>query len=373
LEAKLIKQHQPKYNVRLKDDKRYLYIGITRETYPRVTLIRRPEKTDNLLDWFGPFPSASSVKEVLRILRRVFPFRSCRRLPSKPCLYYHLKLCPGVCIKKIPKEEYQNTIKQIRFFLNGKLRVLLSQMEKQMIKAAKSLDFEKAQRLKNRIKKIQHLLFVFQKSPQEEKVQKQLVLLRRLLVKYQNIDPLVIYRIEAYDVARLGNKIVVGSMIVFINGEPDPSEYRRFKIEDFRGDPQAIAKVVARRLKHQEWVYPQVILIDGGRPQVQAVFQVLKLKNLAESICLLGLAKKKEILVIPQINKEQILSWKTLSLSCSSPVLQLLQYARDEAHRFAQNYYKLLLKKSFLRKMRNIADTSVSNYVSNQKRQKQTK
>jgi excinuclease ABC subunit C len=146
-------------------------------------------------------------------------------------------------------------------------------------------------------------------------------------------------------VANLGEKIIVGAMAVFIDGEPSNSLYRQFKIQGSWNDPQGLKEIIKRRLAHQEWIYPQVILVDGGKGQVSAAFEALREKDLVGQIGVLGLAKKEEKIFIPKISQNQIIGWKLLSYSPELPVLQLLQYARDEAHRFAQRYYKKLLKK----------------------------
>jgi len=344
LEARLIKQYQPKFNVRLKDDKRYLYVGITKEKYSAVRLIRQPEKTDNLLAWFGPFPTAQSIREILRLIRRIFPFRSCRKLPKSPCLYYRLNLCPGMCIQAV--EDYPQTIYKIRLFLNGNISSLINRLTREMKKAAMNLKFEQANQVKQQIEKIQALLGQFKQIPEEEKPHQQLEQLRRMIVRYQEFDPFVIHRLEAYDVANLGEKIIVGAMVVFIDGEPDSSLYRQFKIQGLWDDPGGIRQILKRRLAHKEWLYPQVILVDGGKAQLRAAFEALRDKNLVKQIPVVGLAKKEEKIFIPRVVKETIVGWKTIKYWSSSLVHQLLQQARDEAHRFAQRYYKKLLKKA---------------------------
>lgn len=344
LEARLIKEYRPFFNVRLKDDKRYLYVGITKEEFPTVCLIRQPENQIGLLAWYGPFPSAYSLKEILRLLRRIFPYRSCKKIPKTPCLYYHLKLCPGMCVE--PVEDYNQTISNIKAFLDGKISFLVSDLEKNMKRSAEDLQFEKAAGYKRQIQMIENLLRRFKRHPEEEKIQKQLESLRRLLVRWQGIDPVIIHRLEAFDVANLERKIVAGAMAVFIEGEPDNSLYRQFKIKKkVGGDPQALKEVLERRFKHPEWIFPQVILIDGGKTQVGAGFEVLKKYDMVDQIAVLGLVKKKETIVTPKIKKEKIAGWKLLSLSSRSPALLLLKHARDEAHRFAQRYYKKLYRK----------------------------
>lgn len=346
LEAKLIKEYQPPFNVRLKDDKRYLYAGISKEKFPRVFLLRAPEKTSSLLYWFGPFPSAQSIKEILRLLRRIFPFRSCQRLPKKACLYFHLNLCPGVCEEKISPSQYQKTIKKIKFFLEGNIAGLLEKLNLEMKQLAAKCQFEEAEIKKRQILMIKNLLGKFRQFPEEEKTKRQLEWLRKILIKYQKIDPLVIHRLEAYDVANLGKDVVVGAMAVFVQGEPETSSYRQFKIKTKSGgDAGALKEILRRRLKHQEWLYPQVILVDGGKAQVSSVFQVLAENQLEKQIALIGLAKKEEKLVIPQAAKGKIFRWQSLKEEKNKEGLSLLQYARDEAHRFAQRYYKKLHQK----------------------------
>jgi len=343
LEARLIKQHRPKYNVRLKDDKRYLYVGLTKELYPQIKLIRQPESESSLLAWYGPFPTAASIKEILRLLRRVFPYRTCRKLTDKTCLYYHLNLCPAMCLGTV--RDYPKTTKKIMIFLDGQINPLVKKLQKEMETLAKKEEFEQAGQLKRQIQMIKGLLHRYGRGEDEEKPQRQMDELRKLLVKYSGIEPNKIERLEAYDVANLGENLIVGSMVVLQNGEPDKSQYRQFKLTWSGGDPGGIKQILSRRLTHQEWLFPQVILVDGGKTQVAAAFEALREKNLFKTIPVLGLAKKEERIFIPKVIKEKIVSWKTFKYQSSSLIHQLLQQARDEAHRFAQRYYKKLHRK----------------------------
>lgn len=365
LEANLIKKYRPKYNLRLKDDKRYLYIGIAKSPY-RVFPTRRPELEKNLFDWFGPFPSAGSVNRVLKIFRRVLPYCSCRKPSRRQCLYFHLNLCPG--IENLSSEEYRQDINKIRRILGGKTSLLLKSLEKKMKEAAKKLEFEKAQKLKNQVQALQYVTQGWRTIPKDDlEPSIALIKLKRLLIRHQGIDPITINKIEGYDVSNLGRNIIVGSMAAFTNGHPEKSLYRKFKInldpktkdswshwEVFQhkkttvsSDPVSIHQIVRRRLNHPEWLYPQLILVDGGKAQVSAAFKAIKEKGLVNQICLLGLAKKKETIIIPRIKKGEIANWKLLNYSPRSSALQLLQQVRDESHRFAQRYYKHLhLKKT---------------------------
>jgi len=344
LEAKLIKQHQPKFNVRLKDNTRYLYIAIHQDPFPYLYIVRRPELEKDLLDWYGPFPSANTTRRVFRFIRRIFPYRSCRTLPSSPCLYYHLKLCPGVCFQ--PVKNYPHTIRQIRRLLSGQSKTLIKNLERKMKRLAKELKFEEAQTVKKQIVALQHITQTWRAS-EDEPLWQGLWGIRQILVKYQKIEPTTLQKIEGYDISNLGEKIAVGSQVVFINGQAEKSLYRKFNLhQKIRHDPAGIREIISRRLKHSEWLYPQLILVDGGKTQVQAAFAALKKHHLVGQIALLGLAKRQEVIVIPKIEKERITSWKLLKLSCHSPALRLLQQVRDEAHRFAQKYYHLLHRKT---------------------------
>ena len=217
LEAKLIKAYQPKYNVKLKDDKGYPYIAISREKYPRVFMTRRRIK--NALH-LGPFTNNKVIREVLKVSRSIFPFRSCRSLPKKPCLYYHLKLCPAPCFKKTP--EYQKTVKNLIIFLTGKEKKLLKNFEKKMAKASQNLEFEKADFYKKQIEKIQETIRIamsqfdnFSDHPS---------------FFPENISQL--QRIECIDISSFAGQEATGSLVVFKNGKPSKKDYRRFKIKE---------------------------------------------------------------------------------------------------------------------------------------------
>ncbi len=347
LEARLIKQYRPKYNSLLKDDKRYLYVGVSKEKFPKIYLLRKPEIEKNPADWFGPFPTASAIKEILRLLRRIFPYRSCKKLPAKPCLYHYLKLCPAPCIN--PAENYSQSIQKICLFLSGQIKPLIKLLTDQMKEAADKEAYEEAEILKRQAQMIEDLLARRPKSANQGRTEKQLQQLKNLLIRYQGYDPFLIHRLEAYDISNLGKEIIVGSMVAFTNGEPETDQYRQFKIlNQGQDDFGSLKQVVLRRLNHQEWVLPQVILIDGGKGQVSAVFEALKEKRLVGKIGLLGLTKEKETIVVPRIQENRIRAWKKLLYSRSSPALQLLQQLRDESHRFAQRYYKKVHQKKTL-------------------------
>jgi len=337
IEAKLIKQYKPKYNVQLKDGKRHLYLGITEDDYPRLKVVRRPELED-LKFWAGPFPSSAALKQLLRWIRRIFPYCSCSPGRKRPCLYYQIDLCPGPGI--ISKEKYMENIKNIIKFFSGKSEELLDQLKNEMKEFADSQQFEQAQEIKDQIDQLERIIYSSKRlSGQELEIDYGLKTLKKILIENQGIDPFYLQRIEAYDIANLSDKLIVGAMTVLMNGEIDASEYRMFKVRrQGQDDPRALVEIILRRLNHEEWLYPQLILVDGGRPQLRAVVPVLRQFDILGETGLIGLAKEKETLVIPKIQGNKIAGVKRVNLPKNSPALKLLQVARDEAHRFAQKY-----------------------------------
>ncbi|PJC28795.1 hypothetical protein CO053_02720, partial [Candidatus Shapirobacteria bacterium CG_4_9_14_0_2_um_filter_40_11] len=288
LEAKLIKQHKPKYNIQAKDGKSYLYIIISKEFPNRISASRSPEKEQDLLAWYGPFPSGREVQEILKVVRRIFPFRSCANLPKRVCLYHHLKLCPGVCV--FPNNNYQKTILCIRQMLSGKTGNLIKSLEKEMKSFAKATDFEKAGEIKFKIDSLQRLTQGWKNIPKDSQyLAKGIEEIKGILIKYGGINLLAVNKIEGYDVSNLGNQIIVGSMVAFSRGEPDKSQYRKFNLKynlNFQDDPEGIKQIVRRRLNHPEWILPQVVLIDGGKTQIASGFSALKEKGLENQIAL---------------------------------------------------------------------------------------
>lgn len=344
LEAQLIKEHRPKYNSSLKDDKSYLYIAVSKDKPERIFLAKRVELKSNVSSWYGPFTTSSDARQILKTLRRIFPFRSCKKLLKRPCLYHHLKLCPAPCLA-LPNT-YPETMRKIRLILSGKTANLTKSLEKQMKDAASTLNYEEAQVFKKEAYSLKALTSGWQSVPKEKQSSsKTFYELRKILTKYQGSDPTTLNRIEGYDVSNLGKDIIVGSMVAFVNSEPDKSQYRKFNLKyNLAGqdDPEGIKQIIFRRLNHPEWVYPQLILVDGGKTQLTAAFKAIKERNLEKHISLLGITKEEELIIIPKIAKQKIIAWKSLRLSQSSLILQLLQRIRDESHRFAHKYSREL-------------------------------
>ncbi len=357
LEAQLIKKHQPKYNVSLKDDKHFLYLKITKEEFPQVGTARKQTSEATL---FGPFPSAKTVRFILKQIRKIFPYRSCSNLPTasrlsqkQACLYYHLGLCLAPCLNNNSqnKKEYRQQIRAIKKILSGQSQSLIRQYEKEMKTIAKSGNYEAALKIKKvrdglifltSQQKIDPNLFLADLDLKKDN-QDRLKSLQALLSSHFTKLPLNLNRIEAYDVANLSGQEATGSMVVFILGQPDSSQYRQFKIKQTTqaNDPKMIAEAIERRLKHPEWPYPNLIIVDGGKPQLSAALKVLGTNKL--EIPVLGLAKKEETVIIKKENY-----FYSLNLEPQEPALLLLKTIRDEAHRFAQKYHHYLRKKVFL-------------------------
>lgn len=345
LEANLIKKFLPLFNIRLTDDKDYLYIGLTKEDFPKVITIRKQDLKKTKKYW-GPFPSSKTVRNTLKQLRRIFPWCSGGRgrWYKGACFYYHLGLCPGVCVGLISKEEYSRIIRRFSKFLEGKKEELVEELTLEMRNLSEQQDFEQAGKLKKIIDGINYLtqtnrtkLYLENPNFLEEETKKALEDLKKDL----NLEKLP-ERIEGYDISNIQGKEAVGSMAVITDGEIDKSQYRKFKIHiSGRANDVGMHKeMMRRRLKHKEWPFPDLIIIDGGRGQVRGV--KLEIENLKFKIPVFGLAKKQEWLYPPD--------GKIIKLPKKSLSLRLLQNLRDESHRFAVAYHRELRDRGMISK-----------------------
>lgn len=359
-EARLIKEFQPKYNISLKDDKSFIYVFIsTYEDLPKIFVIRRPKitVTDKAIyknlkgEYFGPFPSANTLRRLLKTIRRIFPYCQQTR-NTKPCFYSQLGLCrpcPGYIIRqdsKVYKElkrSYRLNIFRIIKLFNGKTHSLRSDMEKEMKKYIKDLDFESAQATKEQLQFLGNLStyaaadeMLKDANQIKQNMRVQVDSLRSSLKPYF-LSPLSISKIEAYDISNFQGDSAVGSQIVFIAGLPEKSLYKRYKIKTVRGinDAAMMSEVLSRRFKHREWPYPDLILVDGGKAQVAAGLKILTAHNL--HIPMIGLAKRFEKVLV---RKAKIF----VEAKISPAALILLKRIRDEAHRFALSYHRQRFK-----------------------------
>ncbi len=448
LESTLIKEHMPRYNVRLRDDKAYPFIKITNEEYPRICIARKRERDG--AQYFGPYPSSKTVRELIKIASG-FGIRRCKKkLPCPPCLNFYIKQCAAPCLGEVTKEEYLYIIKNVTNFLGGKRSQLIQSLKEKMDSLSGMQEYEKAGLVRDQINALEELsekqrvsvpcqkkqdiiayatlnnacslqifhisegklrgrdtfslntagsdeievLSSFIKqyyqdvSPPEEiivpveltdeailhwlsdkeaklktpknKVEKGLMNLAQenamMLLNQKVLSlrkskneallnlqkalalPVVPSTIEAFDISNISGTDATGSLVAFENGEPDKKKYRRFRIKTNQGadDPAMVAEVVTRayaRRKKEGKRMPDLILIDGGKGQLNAALAALKVLNLKLNTA--ALAKEFEYIYLPERKTPLI-------LPKDSPALQLLQRIRDEAHRFALGYHRKL-------------------------------
>jgi excinuclease ABC subunit C len=364
-EARLIKDIQPPYNTDLLDDKTFPYLEITTgDDFPGVYITRKPRAKGSRL--FGPFASAKDLRAVFVELQKIFKFRSCnldiraddeKRRFFRPCILYSINQCIAPCGAKIEKVEYRSIIKDLLKFLQSKRSTALRQLKKEMEAASATREYEKAGMLRDRIGLIEKL---DERGEPDEDVQPEVFAAEpaEALVKLQKIlnTPNQVRIIEGIDIANIGGKEAVGSLVKFIDGRPFKAGYRRFRIKTVEGsdDYAMIAEVVKRRYKYAiagEELWPDLILIDGGLGQLHAAETALRELLTAEhaenaekiliNLRLSGIAKREEEIYFQGTSKP-------MKLPRHSPVLKLLQYVRDEAHRFAQHYFHILQRKKLL-------------------------
>lgn len=325
LESQLIKKYEPLYNAKEKDDKSFLHVLITKEDFPRVLLVRGKSLPIVALAKMGPFTSATSIREALRIIRKIFPYNihlaSTIGKYKRSCFDYELGLCPGTCIGAINRTEYLKNIRNVKLFLSGKKKLLITKLEKEMKGASKKLEFEKAEKLKRQIFSLKHIRDVALIA--DEKLE-------------TNDRGQATRRIEGYDVSNISGTSAVGSMVVFQNSKPNKDEYRKFKISTLiSSDDVGMIKEVLRRRFNNPWPYPAIILIDGGRAQVNAARAVLEEFGL--KLPIVGIAKGAGR------KKNEFVGYR------STPHEEkILIKVRDEAHRFALSYHRKIRNARFI-------------------------
>jgi excinuclease ABC subunit C len=323
LESKLIKEHNPHYNAKEKDDKSFTCVVITKEEFPRVLTMRirdyekRFTKKDSLAV-YGPFASLTQLREAMKIIRRMFPYRDICELNSpKPCFNAQIKLCPGVCVGLISQEEYKRHITNIRKLFEGKKTEIKQSLEKDMKIYAKKELFEKAAQARNTLYALDHIKDISLIKEDE-------------VLSFKKND----FRIEGYDVAHISGTSRVGVMVVIEGKEKETSKYRKFKLEErVNDDYEGLRQILLRRFEHKEWQYPDLIVIDGGVAHKQTAEKVIASLSLlipCVSVVKDERHKPKDILgdkVHVDYHKKEIL------------------LANSEAHRFAIGYHKTLRNK----------------------------
>jgi excinuclease ABC subunit C len=333
LETQLIKKYLPPVNVIQKDDKSFNFIVITKEEYPQVLKVRGKDVPTEFppkkrLYVIGPFPDGSTLKEGIKIIRKLFPWRDNKcepclpagRRDCRPCFNRQLGLCPGVCTGEITEDEYKTHIKNLILFFEGKKRDVLKNLDKEMKAYAKRQEFERAENVKRTIFALEHIQDI------------------SLIKEDPSVRTLGNFRIESYDIAHMGGKEMTGVMVVVEDGKVKKSDYRKFRIRTIPGsdDTGALKEILSRRFNHDEWPAPQLIVVDGGLAQRNAAEEVLEARALT----------------IPVVSVVKDERHKPRAVEGDGELAQ--KYEKDillgnaEAHRFAITYHKKLRRKRFL-------------------------
>lgn len=378
MEARLIRDTQPRYNTELKDSKTFPYIEIRwRTDFPGVYFTRYCDRKTSR--YIGPFTDAKGLRQAIQLMQRVFRFRTCeleidasdaKRRFNRPCLLHSIESCSGPCANLIGKEDYRRDLDMFCRFLEGKRNAIVDQFHALMKEASGALEFEKAARYRDQIKALESL------SRRGEFGEFPEVTLGPIINPKDGLDELqrqlnletMPRTIEGIDIASLSGREAVGSLVTFVDGIPFKPGYRRFRIKTVRAvdDYLMIREVVRRRyarLRDEEGVFPDVILIDGGKGHLASAAAELKALEVPFPL-LFALAKKEEVLHVWRERGQSPLVRSTpaeagavpakgdrplfLRLSRRSGALRILQHVRDEAHRFAQHYHHILRKKRTL-------------------------
>ncbi|MBW6431687.1 excinuclease ABC subunit UvrC [Patescibacteria group bacterium] len=403
LESELVKRYKPKYNVRLKDDKSYVYVKITNEDYPKVTITRRSD--DEKARYLGPFIDAGAVRSILKVARKIFPFCTCSLPKGEVCLYFHLGLCRGHDEAYINSKEYQKDINGLIKLFSGKTKELEKTFNKEMKNAAKESRFEEAAEYRDKLRFLERIKKSHFISERDLRADDALLQLKNELNLVE-----IPKRIECFDISNIMGTSAVGSMVVFKNGIASPKDYRRFKIRTVKGanDYAMMAEVLARRfrfanasgarqpanrystldaesqkapnqnaklnrnskparpaggLETRSSELPDLVILDGGKGQLSAVLQNI---IVPEGIKIVALSKRQEEIFSAVKSKSQAsnnkqrpnsklkidkftsnFKFQITNLPKQSEAMYLVQRIRDEAHRFAITYHRKVRSKEF--------------------------
>ncbi len=330
LEAELIKKYQPPYNIDGKDDKSFSYFVMTKEQFPRVIMLRQtdlhkgkyqdPMYTRGKV--FGPYTSREQMKIALKIIRKIFPFHDRSEKSEKGCLHYQIGLCPGPYDDAINEKAYKKNMRNISLFLSGRKKMLVKKLEKEMHAHARKEEFENAEKVKRQIFALTHINDI-------------------ALMKKENAFARIGargVRVEAYDISHIGGEHMVASMVVFVDGVPDKSQYRKFKVQSVDGvnDVGAMREVLARRMNHlDDWGVPQLIVLDGGKGHINMVDDLWQKCGI--TIPVIAVAKGP--------TRKNVDVYKSAFFPVHNALITdkgLLESVREEAHRFAIAYHKKL-------------------------------
>ncbi|MBR5620921.1 GIY-YIG nuclease family protein [Candidatus Saccharibacteria bacterium] len=346
LESEMIKRYKPKWNILLRDDKTVSYVRIDMKSeVPYVSMTRQP--LDDKATYVGPFYAKNTVLTALRILRKVFPYYD-KPYDGKKTLNTDLGLTPGIEVGRSTPREYKKNLKKLIRYLEGDREKLIHEIEKDMKTEASLGHYERAAELRNQyfgLKGLKKKIVFSDKEFLNISSDKALRELQKLL-NLENPPR----RIEGYDISHQQGTDVVGSMVVFINGVSDRSEYRKFKLRRQKNDDTAnMREVVERRLKHQEWTYPDLVILDGAEGQINAVRDLLS----AAKIPVIGRNKSGDHtrnaevrIIIPEPSGD---GFRSVLLPGDSHIAKLIARIDEESHRFAITYHRLLQRKRLLK------------------------
>jgi len=352
-EAELIKRHLPKYNVLMRDDKNYFYAAVTREKFPKIIITHQPLRLRQAglrNRTIGPFTSGLALISTLKLLRKILPYCTCKELHKRPCLNAQIGRCLGFCCLRgaVSQEAhplYRHNIKTIIAILSGKKKCMLSWLKRSMREASKNQRYETAARLRDQIAGLENIF------SHEHVLESRIKNYESRGRKWSKIEQTIknlfgtdtpISRVEGYDISNISGTSATGSMVVLINGFPAKSKYKKFKIKTVHqsSDVDMHKEVMRRRLMHKEWGMPDLILIDGGKPQRSAAIAALRESGIENqglgSIKIAALAKREEELYIEGKEKSVRLD------SLSQDAMLFFQHVRDESHRFAKKYHHKL-------------------------------
>ena len=359
LESQLIKQKRPQFNVMLRDDKQYFFVGFSKDEFPRIFLTHQPHNLSRSLasGEIGPFTDGAALKATLKFLRSIFPYCTCKQKHHNFCLNYHIGKCIGICClreQQIPNlklraeslKQYRENIKALREILSGRKASLVKEFKRKMESSGQQHHFQAAIELRNKIEKLERIFHNAQIIKESEIMKEHRSGLQSLLKLKQPI-----IRIEGYDISNIQGEHATGSMVAFFQDQPDKNYYRKFNIHSVQGsnDTAMLREVLKRRLRHPEWPFPDLIVIDGGKSQVNAALKTLS--EMAISIPVIGISKDerhKGHQIIACLPAGRLPTrFKVILLSKLSTADRNLLLAIDaEAHRFAISHYRHLHRKA---------------------------
>ncbi len=354
LESYLIKEKQPRYNINYRDDKTYPWVKISlSQEFPRIYITRRKKEDGSL--YLGPYPEVGTLRNALKLLREIFPYASCRNFPKSPCLYYHLNLCPAPCVGAIDKVEYRKNILGIIKALLGDIQELIQSLTEEMDRYVKNAEFENAAVIRDKIKVLGTVSSLFVKDMSLNVLEN---------IKEKLRLPHLPRIIDAVDISNISGTSAVGSVIRFKDLKPAKDYYRRFKLkrQNYINDYKMMAEVILRRftdiIENKEEL-PDLLLVDGGKGHLNTIDRVLK-EKLGLDIAVVAYAKGRDVIY------SKYRKWE-IKFSRDSSEKYLLERIRNEAHRFAIGYHKILrrkkVKSSVLHDVPGIGEERVKNVL----------